>query len=105
MFAPVEPQPFDVADKRIDVFHVLGFRIGVVKTQMTAALRLFERDAEVQTDGFGVTDMRVAIRLGRKPRDNPPAVFTGVVVFGNYLSDEISHLNDFKGRSRSRSRG
>src|SRR5690349_11068638 len=36
---------------------------------MTAA-RVVAGDAEVQADGFGVTDVKVAVRLGRKAGDD-----------------------------------
>ena len=62
---PFEAQPFHVAFDRVDIFLVFFGRVGVVKTQMRYAAE-FLSQPEVHTNGFGVTDVQVAIRLRRK---------------------------------------
>ena len=46
-------------------------------------------DAEVQADRFGVADVQVAVRLGRKPRGDAAAVLAGGVVGGDDVADMI----------------
>ena len=65
MIAPVEAEPVDVFFDRVDVFGVLLCRVCVVETQMASTFLLLG-DAEIQADRFGVPDMKIAIRLGRK---------------------------------------
>ena len=62
---PLKAQPGDVFLDGIDVFHVFLAGIGVVVTQIAPAA-VFRGDAEVYADGFGVTDMQIAVRLGGK---------------------------------------
>jgi hypothetical protein len=41
-------------------------RVGIIKPQITQAAK-FLGNAKIQTDGFGVTNVQVPIRLRRKP--------------------------------------
>ena len=88
MLAPIEAEPGDVALDGVDIFLLFLDRIGVVETQMAAAAELFG-DAEVETDGLGVTDMQIAVRLGRKAGDDPLHA-AGVEVGLNDVADEIA---------------
>ena len=63
--APVKTQPFDGVDDGVDVFHLLFFRVGVVKPQVAHAT-VVARQAEVEADALGVADVQVAIGLGRE---------------------------------------
>ena len=63
--APVKTQPFDRVDDGVDVFHLLFFRVGVVKPQVAHAA-VVARQAEVEANALGVADVQVAIRLGRE---------------------------------------
>jgi hypothetical protein len=45
--------------------------------------------AEVQADRFGVTDVQIAIRLGRKARDHAAVMAAGAQVVLNDVADEI----------------
>src|SRR5205085_2804389 len=63
------PEPTNVALDRVDVFLLLLCRIGVVKAQMAAPAKL-GRIAEIDPDRLGVSDMKVAVGLGRKPGDD-----------------------------------
>src|SRR5262245_41715967 len=65
MLAPIETEPAHITLDRVDVFLFLLGRVGVVETQMAATAELFG-DAKVETDRFGVTDMQIAVGLGRK---------------------------------------
>ena len=69
VLAPIEAQPAHVALDGVDVFLLFLGRIGVVEAQVAAAAELLG-DAEIQADRFGVADMEVAVRLGRKAGDH-----------------------------------
>ena len=62
---PVKTQPFDRVDDGVDVFHLLFFRVGVVKAQVAHAA-VVARQAEVEADALGVADVQVAVGLGRE---------------------------------------
>ena len=61
------------------------------------------RDAEVQADGLGVTDVQVAVRLGRKARHHLAAVLAGGDVGLHELEHEVREL--LGGRRRGHGRG
>jgi hypothetical protein len=61
----VKAQPFHAVDDGVDVFLFFLGRVGVVETQVAAAL-IIARQPEVQADRLGVADVQVAVRLGRK---------------------------------------
>ena len=67
---PLEAQPLHVFLDGVDVFLAFFFRIGVIETQVTATAELLGH-AEVQTDGFGMANMQVAIRLWRESGHYP----------------------------------
>src|SRR6185369_16547608 len=67
--APVEPEPAHVLLDGVDVLDVLLRGVRVVEPQM-AAPRELAREAEVETDALRVTDVEIAVRLGRKARDD-----------------------------------
>src|SRR5207237_9996752 len=56
--------------------------------QVAAAL-VVARDAEVQADGLGVTDVEVAVRLGRKARDDLGMLSRGEILVDD-LPDEVA---------------
>ena len=57
--------------------------IGVVKSEIAEALVVFGCDTEIEEDGFGVSDVQIAVRLGRESGVNAAVVFVGFDVFGN----------------------
>ncbi len=69
IFAPIEAEPAHVGLDGVDIFLLFLGRIGVVEAQIALPAELL-RDAEIQTDRFGVADMEVAVRLRRKARDH-----------------------------------
>ena len=74
----------------VDVFLALAQRIGVVVAQVGPAVEL-PRDAEVQTDGLGVADVQVAVRLRREPRDDGLAGSRAQIV-ADALADEVPKI-------------
>ena len=71
VFAPVEPQPPDIALDGFDELQLFLDRVGIVEPEVTASAE-FLGDAEVETDGLGVADVEIAVGLGRKPRHHAP---------------------------------
>src|SRR5205823_2765524 len=72
----------------VDVLLLLLRRVGVVHPQVAAA-SVVASDAEVQADGLGVTDVQVAVRLGRKARDDQRMLSRGKI-FVDDLPDEVA---------------
>src|SRR5204862_7408850 len=73
---------------RVDVLLTLLGGVGVVEAQMTAAA-VVARQTEVDADRLGVTDVQVAVGLGRKARDDLPADPAAAVVLLDDLPNEI----------------
>src|SRR5262249_12948291 len=90
MPAPVVAEPANVFLDRVDVLLLLLDRVGVVEAQVAAPAVLLG-DPEVERDRLGVTDMEVAVRLGREGgydlRDAAVAQ-----VGGDAVADEIASL-------------
>ena len=64
---PVEPQPADIVLDGLHVFHVLFFRVRVIKAQV-AFSPVLRGHAEIQADGPGMADMQEAVGLGGETR-------------------------------------
>ena len=64
---PVEAEPFHRLDDGVDVFLLFLGRIGVVEAQVGTAA-VVPRQSEIEADGFCMTDMEIAVRLGRESR-------------------------------------
>ena len=69
MRAPIVTEPVHVGLYGVDVFLLLPGRIGVVEAQAAVAAE-FVSDAEIETDGLGVANVEVAVRLGREAAHN-----------------------------------
>ncbi len=69
MPAPVEAEPAHITLDGVDIFLLFLGRIGVVEAQIAAPAE-FLGHAEIEADRLGVTYMQVAVRLGRKARNN-----------------------------------
>ena len=65
--APVEAEPLDIPQDRIDILLVLLDGVGIVEADVADPAILLG-DAEVHTYRLGVSDMEVAIRLRGKSR-------------------------------------
>ena len=66
---PVVAKPVYILGDGVDIFLFFFCRIGIVKAQVARTAVLF-RNAEVQTDRFGMADVQITVRLGRKARMN-----------------------------------
>ena len=92
--APVEAQPLDILLDRVDVLDVLLGRVGVVHAQVAHAV-VFFGGAKVDADRLGVTDMQIAVRLGRKTRVYGFSFISAA--FGNILVDKV--VNEVTGHN------
>ncbi|MNS42731.1 hypothetical protein D3C72_751150 [compost metagenome] len=66
---PFKAQPFDAVDDGVDVFLFFLGRIGVVEAQIAAA-GVVAREAEVEADRFGMTNVQVTVGFRRETGDN-----------------------------------
>src|SRR5512146_1586531 len=87
---PLEPEPADVPLDRVDVLLLLLLRVGVVEAEVAATPELLG-DPEVEADRLGVTDVQVAVRLGREAGDRGGDAARRDVG-GNDLADEVATL-------------
>ena len=67
---PVEPQPLDGVEDAVDILLLFLLRVGVVEAQVADAAVL-GREPEVQRDAFRMTDVQIAVRLGREAGADP----------------------------------
>src|SRR4029453_16539646 len=98
---PIKSNPSNVGLNRVHIFDILFGWIGIVESQVAFTSGYLRSDAEVQTDGLGVSDVQVAVGLGRKPGNDAAAVLAGFQVFGDDGSNEVSGKSG-TGRSRAR---
>src|SRR4029077_8136604 len=84
---PGADKPFDVFRNRIDVLDIFLGRVGVIHSQVANAAKL-PGDAEIQANGFGMADMKIAVRFRREA-----SVDLGIFLFadmrGHDVADEI----------------
>ena len=86
--APNESQPPDVFLNGLDVLDVFLGRVGVVESQIAGAAEL-GRDAKIQADRLGMTDVQIAVRLRGKPRGHTSAMLPRLHVVRNDGADEV----------------
>ena len=81
--APFTTQPMNILLDGVNVLLGFLFRISIIKPQRAFAVKGF-RNAEIQANGFGVADVQITVRLGRKTGHN----LTRVFAFGNGVFDQ-----------------
>jgi hypothetical protein len=86
--APIKPKPSDILHDGIYIFNVLLARIGVIKSQIADA-PVFRRQAEIEADGLGVSDMEITVGLRGKPRMDAAVVFVGLHILGHDTPNKI----------------
>ena len=84
--SPLEAEPLDVVEDVLDILGVFLRGVGVVEPQVADAIELLSH-TEVHADGFGVSDMQIAVGLWREARLNASSVFT----IGQILLDKLLH--------------
>ena len=85
---PFKAQPVHVPFNGFDILLAFFFRVGVVKTQIAAAV-IKGGDAKIQTDRFGVADMQITVRFRRKSGNNLAVVFVLFEVIINDMTNKI----------------
>ncbi len=91
VLAPVVAEPVHVGLDGIDIFLLFPGRVGIVEAQMAAAAE-FLRDAEIERDRLGVSDMQIAVRLRREPghdRRMPLGVQVGLDDVANEIAPRL----------------
>jgi hypothetical protein len=66
---PSFDEPPDIGGDGVDVLNILLGGVGVVHAEIALSAEL-ARDAEVEADGLGVADVKVAVGLRRKAGDH-----------------------------------
>ena len=89
IITPVKSQPFDIFKNGLYISILFLAGIGVVKTHMTDAGRVFQGDAEVEADGLGVTDMEETVWLRRKTSHQPTVIFVITQILSNNCPDKV----------------
>ncbi len=97
--APVGAQPACVGDDRVDVLLLFLLGIGVVKAQVGLPAELFCQP-EIQADRLRVTDMQVAVGLGRKAGLHASVVLVGLQVVEDNVANEVGGAGCGFARSR-----
>ncbi len=85
---PVEAQPSHIADDRLHILHALPARVRVVHPKIAGA-PVLGGDPEIEADGFGVPDMGISVRFGRKAGGHTSLMLVGSEVFLDDVSDKI----------------
>ena len=92
---PLKSQPAHVVLDGLRVFRIFLLRIGVVEAQVAQAV-VIPGQTEVQADGFGVTNMKITIRLRRESGDDALMLAAGEVAVNN-RADEIGDGRCWRG--------
>ena len=86
--APREAEPADVLLNGIHILDVLLRRVRIVKAQIAETIVILS-NTEVKADGLCVSDVQIAVRLGRKPRMDPLRMSSRTQIFVDDISDKI----------------
>ena len=78
----------DILSYSIDIFHVLFYRIGIVKAEIASTAKTL-CDPEVHADSLGVSDMKISVGFRRKTGVQSSAVLPFTQVIGHYLLYEV----------------
>ena len=101
---PMESQPLDVF---LDGIHVLGVLLGGVRVVVTEIrdTAVLLREAEVEADGLGMSQMQIAVRLRRETGDDGVHLAAGEVRFDDFFEEiqfaffhghKLNHISDMK---------
>ena len=84
-------QPLDISLDSFHIFVVFLLRVGVVHAEIADSTELL-RNSEVHGDGFGVSNVKVAIGFRRETRLKATAVFAGSEIIFHDLLDKIERF-------------
>ena len=84
-------QPLNILLDRFHIFVVFLLRVGIVHAEVADAAELL-RHSEVQGDGFGVSDVQVAVGFRRETRLKATAVLAGSEIIFHDLLDKVERF-------------
>ena len=90
-FSPMIAQPLNISLDRFHIFVVFLLRVGIVHAEVADAAELL-RHSEVQGDGFGVSDVQVAVGFRRETRLKATAVLAGSEIIFHDLLDKVERF-------------
>src|SRR5262245_10345362 len=85
---PLKAQPVHVAFDRLDILDIFFAWIGIIEAQVALAAEL-RRQAKVEADRFRVADMKVTVRLRRKPRVHAAPILALLEILGDDVADKM----------------
>ena len=85
---PLKSEPGNIILNRVHILLTLLLGICVIEAEITQA-RIFRRHGKVETDGFGMTDMEIAIRLRRKSSVHAPSMLVLFEILSNLVADKV----------------
>ena len=91
---PVVTQPFDIFFDGVHIFQIFFYRIGIVEAQV-ANTSIFLCNAEIQADGFGMSDMQVSVGFGWKTGLYSSLIFAFRQIFFHHCFNEVQALFAF----------
>ncbi len=91
---PFKAHPAYILLDGVNILHVFFYRIGIVEAQIALAAKILG-ESEIQTDGFGMTDMQVAVGFGGEARVNPAVETAAFVVLCDARAQEVLPLGPF----------
>ena len=89
--SPLETEPLNIVLDALDVFSIFFNGVGVVEAQV-ALTAVFLGQSEVDGNGFGVSDMQVAVWLWWETGLHSATVLTLCQVIDNFLFNEADRL-------------
>ena len=93
--APVATKPANIFPDGLHVFRVFLGGIRIIEAQIAESVELF-RHAEVQADGLGMPEVKVAVRFGWKPRMHFPIETARGIICHNLCADKIRAFLNFR---------
>ena len=95
MVSPALDQPFHIGGDGVDVLDFFLGRVGVIEAQVADPAE-FVGNAKIEADGFGMANMKIAIRLRWEPGDGGLVLAVRNIGFDD-VADEVGWLNDWLG--------
>ena len=93
--APVTAKPADIFPDGLHVFRVFLRGIRIIEAQIAEPVELL-RHTEVQADGLGMPEVKVAVRFGWEPRMHLPVKTARGIVCHNLCADKIRAFLNFR---------
>ena len=86
---PVETQPVHIVLNGLDEFRIFGGGVRVVEPQVADSAWVFIGEAEIEANGFRMTDVEVSVRLRREAGDDAAVVLSGGPIRRHDVANEV----------------